>query len=168
MTKMNISIVPASLKEQHYLQTLNLKDNQIDRLDDDFFDNLTHLRVVNFENNKLTRVPSLRNCKRIKVVNFNNNQITAFPESVYSCFRLQRIDLNNNLIERIETDLSIPSTVVDLNLRANKISFIAEPFFKNADSLIRLDVSRNQLSAIPRLLRKCTKLVSPNFKNNPI
>lgn len=64
--------------------------------------------------------------------------------------------------------MSIPPTVVDLNLRANKISFIAEPFFKNAESLIRLDVSRNLLSAIPRLLRKCTKLISPNFKNNPI
>jgi uncharacterized protein YdhG (YjbR/CyaY superfamily) len=71
--------------------------------------------------------------------------------------------MSNNLIERIDTNVSISSTVLDFNLKGNKISYISEIFFKNAENLVHLDLSKNALHTVPQLLRKCTKLVSTNF-----
>lgn len=110
---MKLKKAPAFLKQQNYLKTLNLKDNEIDELDEDFFTNLYNLKELNFSNNKITAIPSsIQYCSRIKYINFNNNLVKVFPDCVFHCLKLQKINLNNNLIDNISAELSIPASLV--------------------------------------------------------
>jgi Leucine-rich repeat (LRR) protein len=77
---MNLKKLPAAIKELHALHFLNVKDNLIEELDDDFFAKLTHLRYFNISGNKLKVVPSsFKFCRRIKDINFSSNELTDFP-----------------------------------------------------------------------------------------
>jgi adenylate cyclase len=89
LSKMKLRVLPQSLKKQHALHVLNLEDNEISEIDDDFFEKLTHLRNINLANNSIKAIPSsFKNCRRIKFINFDHNNLTEFPAAIFDLTRI--------------------------------------------------------------------------------
>ncbi|XP_054716280.1 E3 ubiquitin-protein ligase LRSAM1-like [Uloborus diversus] len=82
-----------SLKDLNQLLVLNLKDNKIASLPEDF-SYLASLQELNLENNRLKKLPiSFSRLANLRCLNLKNNKLTAFPEQICSLTSLEDLNL---------------------------------------------------------------------------
>ena len=66
---------------------------------------LTNLTHLDLSDNPLTLSPDLRNLTRLVIVYLHNCGLSELPLAVFSLPRLQALDLSDNLIQHLPTDL---------------------------------------------------------------
>ena len=87
---MGLKELPDTFKQLHFLREVDLSNNQIQTMDEDFLGKWTHLRLLNLDNNKLKQIPSsLKSCRRIKTITAVGNKINHFPQEIFQFAKIQ-------------------------------------------------------------------------------
>lgn len=97
-----------NFKSLFKLESLDLKDNQIEWIDGDTFDDLRSLKDLDLSVNKLARIDEnwLKNLVNLEELNLSSNQIKVLSgEIFYVTTKLEKIVLSFNEIERIEPEV---------------------------------------------------------------
>jgi len=99
--------IPATVFNLPRLRYLKLADNQI-RLtpnSQEQLSRLVHLEYLDMSDNPLTLLPDLRNLTRLKSIYLHNCELVQVPEGVFSLGRLRVLDLSDNQITELPSDL---------------------------------------------------------------
>ncbi|KAF4671944.1 hypothetical protein FOL47_001098 [Perkinsus chesapeaki] len=110
---------------------------------------LEDLRTLDLAFNRLTTLPKevAWHASLLKL-NLSSNQLKEVPSSLVFLIKLQSLQLQDNKIEKVG-GYAFPGSLVELNLSNNKLSSIGEEVFETLNQLTDVDVSGNQLRAIP-------------------
>lgn len=122
------------------LNLLNLKNCQIETIQDNAFNNLGSLRVLQLTNNKLTSIdgPEMKGLNLLESLDLSNNLINKIGEMPFSALsKLDELNLDNNKLTTVGSGLSenLPPLVKLLFLRNNQISNVAESKFQRFEKL---------------------------------
>ncbi|OHW40743.1 dermonecrotic toxin domain-containing protein [Pseudomonas sp. 06C 126] len=99
--------IPERVFDLNHLQHLKLNENSI-HLTPDSIEQLSRLNELTFldlSDNPLTLSPDLRNLTRLVMVYLHNCGLSEPPPGVFKLTRLQALDLSDNLIQHLPTDL---------------------------------------------------------------
>ncbi|MBN0979988.1 hypothetical protein JTY93_19705 [Pseudomonas hygromyciniae] len=99
--------IPDSVFNLQRLRQLKLNDNLI-RIRPDSVEqltSLTDLNVLDLSDNPLGHSPDLSNCTRLIMVYLHNCELHEVPPGTFSLPRLRVLDLSDNLIQHLSTDL---------------------------------------------------------------
>lgn len=134
---------------------------------------------INLSNLELTNITGISNLKAIingqekeitkaknLELNLDNNELSSIPKEIEKFKKLKILSLGNNKLISLNKELSSLSKLVNLQLDFNKIKKID---FKNwSNSLSYLNLSNNELEAIPDNISNLTNLEKLNLSNNNI
>lgn len=157
LTKLQLSncslsdIEPGAFRLTIKLRELQLDDNKLTRLPD--LRNVENLIELFLRKNRLTHVAMEElGVKKIRSLSFRFNKITSFNMTGTSVYSL---DLSRNKITRLEDSAFSEQKVMDrLFIHNNKINYISPRAFKGITSLDELFLQRNELRSLPRGLFK--------------
>jgi len=134
------------LEEASYSDRIKLVELEISKLPDLSF--LSHVTSLNLSDNAFLFVPSqLAILKKLEYLNLSNNSIAEFSSDIISNLKsLKALLISGNRIVQLDNH-SLPESLVELNLCNNRLVDFQEALALT--SLRRLDVSNNQIRALP-------------------
>ncbi len=140
--------------ENAYLRLINLGFSNIERIEGQPFENLTHLGTLNLENNKLDDRILLgfgRKGSFYKLA-LSHNNLTHIPNLPSSGFpHLRTLELEDNMIFEIrQQDLQDMNLLGALLLRGNKIQLIEEYAFVDNTKISYLDLDGLKMKHLPK------------------
>src|ERR1044072_5459094 len=190
LTGLNLTELPPELFELSNLIRLQLNDNEITIIPDEF-SVFTQLRILWFQNNKITEIPkAICQLFSLQELSLSSNQISVLPDAFSDLSNLKKLFLyNNNLgaipevicnipnleklfLDNIQTT-SIPDAISrlvklqDLKLRSNKINSVSSSV-KRLKNLIDLDLSENELEFLPEEIGDIPNLETLALNDNKI
>ncbi|XP_034190951.1 G-protein coupled receptor rickets isoform X2 [Osmia lignaria lignaria] len=170
LTNNNITDIPVrAFHRVPNLEVLLLRRNRLHTIADGAFINLTSLRVLELDDNYLTKIPTaIVKLSGLEDLSLSNNRIETLEEHVFQRIaNLRSLDLRGNPIKQIHG-----STFQNLRkLRKLILSNLKElrifPNLNGTRSLEVLRLDRAQVSEVPRdLCEECPKLKSLDIKSN--
>ncbi|XP_029045202.1 lutropin-choriogonadotropic hormone receptor isoform X2 [Osmia bicornis bicornis] len=170
LTNNNITDIPVrAFHRVPNLEVLLLRRNRLHTIADGAFTNLTSLRVLELDDNYLTKIPTaIVKLSGLEDLSLSNNRIETLEEHVFQRIaNLRSLDLRGNPIKQIHG-----STFQNLRkLRKLILSNLKElrifPNLNGTRSLEVLRLDRAQVSEVPRdLCEECPKLKSLDIKSN--
>ena len=168
---------PVNITLSH-LVTLNLENNKIKQIPNGFFDAIPALKVLKLKRNNLTSLQILSNLSYIKVINLDYNKLTSFPTfSETTLQNVEKLYVSNNLITNPITINSLYGSnnpqfnVTSLRYlylnKYNSGSPITENLWRTMPNLQRLSLQETGLTSIPDL-KVLTKLTHLYLEGNTI
>ena len=147
------------------LEILNLSDNNLKSLPDEFSD-LQRLRIVFFSNNRFEELPVvLSQCPNLSMVGFKSNQITTIAEDALPA-SVRWLILTDNQIEQVPASWGCLRQLQKLMLAGNRLrSLPAEMAACQNLELVRL--AANKLTALPSWLLTLPRLSWLAYSGNP-
>jgi len=147
------------------LEFLNLSDNQLTTLPEDF-SRLRKLRIVFFNNNEFEMFPAvLAQCPNLSMVSFKGNQLTAIADSALAP-TIRWLILTNNRLEAIPASIGRLEQLQKLMLAGNRLrSLPAE--LSHCRNLELVRCSANQLESFPSCLLSLPRLSWLAVAGNP-
>ncbi|CAL1299590.1 unnamed protein product [Larinioides sclopetarius] len=134
------------------LLELHLAHNNISTLSSNVFIGITKLRSLWLQNNILAEVPTaaLEPLSNLESLHLDGNQLQSVPPgSLKSLRRLQKLWLNGNQLKEIPSQsLSQLPELEALDLGENKIHSVPDYAFKNLTKLVILMLYRNEIHFI--------------------
>ena len=147
-----LQYLPLSLSQCKKLKVLDISTNKISNLF-----NSTTISTSNYNDQSDGAFTDLRELKEFLAY---DNNIHTLPGSLFACTSLQILDLHNNTITTLPNYINLPS-LINLNLKNNRLIELPEPDFSGLVLLESLDLSENMLTNIPDL----TNLKRLNYLN---
>ncbi|MCW3171258.1 leucine-rich repeat-containing protein kinase family protein [Shewanella subflava] len=147
------------------LEILDLSDNQLSSLPDDF-DQLSQLRILFLSQNNFTELPAiLGKCPKLEMIGFKANQISYIAEDALpDCTRW--LILTDNQLSHLPPSFGRLTQLRKLALAGNQLVDLPESMAQcQALELIRL--SANHLRHIPEWLLDLPRLSWLAFAGNP-
>ncbi|CAM4950946.1 unnamed protein product [Rotaria socialis] len=146
LTSNKLYKLPEQMKNLENMRHLNLSNNQLKTINQDFFLQLNHLETLNLSNNLLESLPpfSSENNKKLAIINLSHNKLEMLPDFPEQLENLSQIDLSSNQFK------DFPKTLLQIN------------------SLKILIIDSNQLTEIPSQLSQLNRLKEIRFKSNPL
>jgi len=146
------------------LEVLDLSDNQLSSLPDDF-GRLKALRVLFLSNNLFDHVPAvLADCINLEMVSFKANRIATIPENAFPK-KLRWLILSHNQIEKLPDSIGQLDCLRKLALAGNRLTQLPESMAACSRlELVRL--SANSLKSLPDWLLQLPKLAWLSFAGN--
>ena len=147
------------------LEILELSDNQLSELPDDFA-RLSKLKILFLTNNHFTKLPSvLAECPKLEMVSFKNNQLVEVPEQSLP-LTTRWLILTGNAITKLPDSIGKLKNLQKLALAGNQITSLPETM-QHCRALQLIRLSANQLVALPDFLFQLPKLAWLAFAGNP-
>jgi Leucine-rich repeat (LRR) protein len=156
------------------IQTLDLSYNQINEIDQLFFEQFTNLNTLNLKSNQLKQIADGTFTPSIKFLYLNKNSITKIPFIKNS--NNIKLDLSNNQIERITYDdfcshnISHPFLSIDsLNMKDNMLDSFHPCIYlglKNSNEFIKIHISKELYNRNLTNLLKVPKIEIPLLNEN--
>jgi len=147
------------------LEILDLSNNQLDCLPDDF-GRLHRLQILFLSNNQFTQVPKvIADCANLNTIGFKANRISSVPESAFPPGTRWLI-LTDNQIEKLPDSIGELRRLQKLMLAGNRLTELPASLAKCTD-LQLMRISANQLSGLPDWLIQMPKLAWLAFAGNP-
>jgi len=150
---------------ENSLEVLDLTDNNLSSLPDDFY-RFKKLKRLFLSNNQFNHVPKvLAKLPKLSMIGIRNNQIKIFEENSLPLSTRWLILTDNELT-------TLPTSIGDLKflqkcmLSGNKLSFLPKTF-SNCTNLELLRISANKLEVFPTLLLSLPKLSWLAYSANP-
>ncbi|OQV17747.1 putative TLR4 interactor with leucine rich repeats [Hypsibius exemplaris] len=103
MSQMSKSTLPQDLfAYDNYIGYLDMSNNRLLQLDDEFFRPLVNLQTLILANNELNRVPATVGLPGLRALDLSANRLTNFPDSLVNTFYtpssfMKSLKLNGNL-----------------------------------------------------------------------
>ncbi|XP_043933350.1 extracellular matrix protein 2 [Protopterus annectens] len=145
------SELPSTLKE------VKINDNNLKRIDESSFQDLSNLVTLELEGNKLdegsTSTLAFKPLKELSYLRLGKNRFRTIPQGLPPS--IQELHLEHNLIEEIsETDFNNTKHLTTLVLKYNKLdeARIAPLAWINHESLESIDLSYNKFYHVPSFL----------------
>jgi leucine-rich repeat protein SHOC2 len=119
------------------LQYFEISSNQLTQFPDDI-SSLLHLSELRINNNKLKKFPS-QLPSNLARLNLNENLITSISSTTFSSLtRLERLELFENQITILPTQIGLLTSLQELNLNNNKLSFIPSDLVSEQQNITRI------------------------------
>ncbi|XP_029352725.1 leucine-rich alpha-2-glycoprotein-like [Echeneis naucrates] len=132
LTGNKLTELPADVFSHAPLQSLVLKNNQIEKANADWLEDNSNLTWLDISGNHLRKIPS---------------------DLLQKLLHLENLDLSNNHLEAVSANSLDPLTKLErLNLQDNKLDNVDASIFQSTQNLTHLFLSRNKLSKIPQNL----------------
>ncbi|TMW63737.1 hypothetical protein Poli38472_002678 [Pythium oligandrum] len=138
------------------LRRLNLRQNALESIPDEFPRHLTHLVSLNLSYNALTRLPDhIGKLRALQKLSLSHNQLSALPSSFIGLHALEELDLSFNSLQTLDGDLgSQLLKLKTLNLAHNQLLEIPRAFVELM-MLRVVDLSGNdRLLNVPDKIRR--------------
>ncbi|KAF5398416.1 Leucine-rich repeat-containing protein 40 [Paragonimus heterotremus] len=155
------------------LRKLDLNHNRIERLPHGLLQHMPLLNMLDVSSNQLTslvldtREPSARSDSDLTVVNAAYNRLTSVPD-VAGLSALKELCLGDNRIAAISLSVFQGCSLTTLDLAHNGLSHLPEGLSVVLPNLVRLDVSANELTALPTELGIMRSLQVLMVERNPL
>jgi len=148
------------------LEILDLSDNQLTTLPDDF-SRLHKLRIFFASNNPFDHLPEvLGHCRSLEMIGFKANQIATISEKALSK-NIRWLILTDNKLTRLPESMGESSNLQKLMLAGNQLQALPEGMAQCQNlQLVRL--AANQLTYLPDWLLYLPKLSWLAFSGNPL
>ncbi|XP_072341045.1 podocan [Scyliorhinus torazame] len=160
MDQNNLSSVPANLP--HSLEELLLNSNNISMISSNVLANCKNLKIISLNNNKIKdeSIPpgAFKPVHNLQIIKMNDNLLTAVPVNLSTSLR--ELHLEGNQVRKISDKVfTNSSALIYLSLHDNQLNNkgIREKAFQHMSKLEYLDLSKNSLTAIPKLLPRSLK-----------
>uniref|UniRef100_UPI00358E5918 leucine-rich repeat-containing protein 40 n=1 Tax=Myxine glutinosa TaxID=7769 RepID=UPI00358E5918 len=139
----SLKSLPPEISGMKALQELNVTQNCLDFVPEEL-GTLPNLQMLFLQQNQLSSVPRL-GCTKLKELHVGNNRIcTLHKEQLETLTSLNVLDLRDNQLEALPSEIDL------------------------LHSLQRLDLSNNSLSSLPSSLGTLNKLHSLTLQGNPL
>lgn len=147
------------------LEILDLSDNKISSLPDDF-GKFIKLKIVFFANNTFTTFPKvLADCPELRMVGFKSNQLQWIPEDAFPA-KLSWLILTDNQLTCLPKSIGNCKYLQKCALAGNQLNALPTEM-ANCVNLELLRVSANQLEELPQWLIELPRLSWLGFSGNP-
>ncbi|TPE45746.1 protein kinase [Maribrevibacterium harenarium] len=148
------------------LEVLDLSNNQLALLPDDFAERLPKLRIFFASNNRFTEVPEvLGRCEKLDMVGFKHNQIRTCSENALPK-ALRWLILTDNKLEALPQNFGQHTRLEKLALAGNHLTELPASFAQ-LENLGLLRLSANKLAQFPKQVLALPKLAWFAFSGNP-
>jgi len=134
-----------------FLEFLDLSSNLLEDIPAVTFKPLVHLRVLNLTDNKLGSLPAgvLKYQRHLSELYLAKNKLKFVYDKEYAeCKELKKLDLSYNTITRVEDDVTLNPSLVELFLNDNGLQYISAKLFYNLQQLETLNLANNELHFI--------------------
>lgn len=153
--------------------SLDLADNHLTELPENFFINLSNLQELDLGLNQFKQLPAtifapLKNMKKLLLY---QNQLTVLPDSIFATLvNLQELSLRQNqLAELPSTIFANLNNLRNLSLGSNQLMQLPATIFANLHNLEALYLYENQLTQLPdSILTKLIKLRQLDLADNQL
>ncbi|XP_058798653.1 insulin-like growth factor-binding protein complex acid labile subunit [Phymastichus coffea] len=128
-----------------------------------------NITAFNASHNEISRVArdAFRGMAQLTELVLASNPLTHLPAALRHLRNLRSLDLSDNRIYKLDSTLGDMPELRRLNLAGNKISFLHGEYFRDARSLVELDISRNAFQFIQaESLQPFTSLSVLNLSEN--
>lgn len=123
------------------LQNLFLTDNRISNFDE----NLPKLRALEIQENPITSISFKEYPMNMTSLSLNKAKLASIPGEIFNkLLRLEKLELNENNLTRLPSEISLLTKLVYLSAARNKLEGIPEEFSK-LKSLKSLDIHSNNI-----------------------
>ena len=147
------------------LEVLNLTNNELDTLPDDF-DRLKKLRILFLSENNFKEVPAvLAKCEALTMIGFKANKIRFFGENVLP-LHTRWLILTDNKIEKLPDSIGNLEKLQKCMLAGNKITALPDSM-QHCTSLELLRISANEIEVLPSWLFTLARLSWLACAGNP-
>ncbi|KAG5682188.1 hypothetical protein PVAND_011556 [Polypedilum vanderplanki] len=133
------------------LKFLDISFNQLSvTLPVELFQSIYHVQVINFQHNKLEKIPWLLEQSELEEVDISKNRLHSIDDIELAELKsLKTLRLSENFIVDIAPNaFTSLSQLQHLFLKKNFITHISEKHFRNLKNLIILDLSANKIQKI--------------------
>lgn len=138
------------------LEYLDLTDNNIDSLPEDFY-RFKNLKILFLSNNRFNHVPKvLSKLPKLSMIGIRNNQIKTFEENSLP-LTTRWLILTDNEIEKLPNFMGDLKLLQKCMLSGNKIKSLPKSMSK-CENLELLRISSNKLNSFPTFLLSLPKL----------
>ena len=166
--------LPAALFLLDRLHTLNLSGNQLGTVPP-AIGNLTTVVTLGLGDNQLTALPpELGQLAQLYSLDLSGNRLTALPPELAQASHLRHLDLSGNQLTDLPAGLGQLPQLDSLDLSGNQLMGLSdltvnlEQVVKLPRWLIRLDLSDNQLTAVPPVLVQLDALEVLHLSHNQL
>lgn len=168
LTHHGLRSIPTEIQEMPNLQKLELWNNKITSIPDDFFRSLTALERLNLGRNRFQSIPSeIEELTSLTILELQENAIDFVPPGIGNLKGLISLDLSENRIS------SLPGTVEQLT--ALKTLCLDGNLFHTFPAVIchltaldELVLGSNNFSSVPEGIKKLTALELCSLSDNRI
>lgn len=123
------------------LQNLFLTDNRISNFDE----NLPKLRALEIQENPITSISFREYPMNMTSLSLNKAKLASIPGEIFKkLLRLEKLELNENNLTRLPSEISLLTKLVYLSAARNKLESIPQEFSK-LKSLRSLDLHSNNI-----------------------
>ncbi|XP_033326265.1 G-protein coupled receptor rickets isoform X2 [Megalopta genalis] len=170
LTNNNITDIPVrAFHRISNIEVLLLRRNRLQTIADDAFTNLTSLRVLELDDNYLTKIPTaIVNLSGLEDLSLSNNKIEALDGPVFRRLaNLLSLDLRGNPIKEIHGDAFRDLRKLRKLILSNLKELRIFPDLNGTRSLEVLRLDRAQIKDVPgNLCESCPRLKSLDLKSN--
>lgn len=134
------------------LQTLNLRANNINFLPDST-NKLKFLSHLDLSYNRITELPSLAGLDNLAIVDMSNNQFRTVPKQLDDLSALAELSLAHNLLSLRSFPEQLNRDIRTLDLSGNQLTAVP-PAIRTLHSMHTLDISENPVATLPSWIRE--------------
>ena len=167
----------SSLKRLNHLHKLSIQDTSITTIPKDAFYKWSEITNLSLKGNKLYDFPteSLCDLKNLQSLEYSFNQVHApdtnfFKPCAHGFYMLTELILDNDDFYQTPTDIfGIFPQLSTLRIRGSKLlSNLDDLTVPSGNQLQTLDLSGNNLAAIPEVIMRMPQLTAIDVSGNPI
>ena len=127
------------------LQQLNLGNNQLKGIIPSIIFEISTLKKINLSQNKISNISDqFSRLNNLIEINFSKNEIQNFPDIILSLTSITKLNLSNNNLSILPNEINKLSNLIDINLENNLFHRIP-PLLYQISSLNSLKLSNNPI-----------------------